>query len=264
MIADANSKNGLWIDGRRAGAATLVSGIEVGLGRVRLIVESRTTLRHRALLARLLGWKPERQLAVDRALRLVREFASARLPLWLTGIDDLVAIARRIHSEVVGDAQPFVICDADTKTIESELRSPRGGTLCVRALRKPEDARTIRALFADREQHCHVVVCARSYDQVTAIDIPPLADRPDEIDRIVDEYAIDAITRLSAQPASFTRVDRETLLDHPPDTLAEIDVATLRLVAIREFGGVTRAAPHLGVTHSALSRWLARRTRRRR
>ena len=36
------------------------------------------------------------------------------------------------------------------------------------------------------------------------------------------------------------------------------------MIAIREFGGVTGAAVHIGVTHSSLSRWLARRTTHRR
>jgi hypothetical protein len=198
---------------------------------------------------------------VDRALRVLREFVAGRFPLWLTGADDLAAIARRIHREVESASVPFVVAElaASAKPILAALNDPRGVTLCVWARRMPADAQVIRTMLADRHPACRIVVCARAAEQVVSIDIPPLSSRLDEIERILDEYALDAVAQLGAKPASFTSADREWLLDHPPDTLAEIEEATLRMIAIREFGGVTHAAPRLGVTHSALSRWLARR-----
>jgi hypothetical protein len=45
-------------------------------------------------------------------------------------------------------------------------------------------------------------------------------------------------------------------------TLEEVETTVTRLVAIREWGGVTRAALHLGITHVALLRWFGRRSRR--
>jgi len=263
LIVDIGSKNGLWIDGRRVDSTPLTPGIEIGIGRVRLIVESRAVVRRRHLLARLLGWKRERQVVVDRALRVLRELAAFRTPAWLSGTDDLRALARLIHRDLHGEEQPFVPIKLSAITAPDEsLRSAQGGTLCIGAGRG--DARRVYDLISEREPQCSVIVCAYEPDQAMSIHVPPLETRRDELGRVIREFGADAIARLRAKPTSFTDADADLLLAHRPETLAEIEVATLRLVAIREFGGVTHAAPQLGITHSALSKWVARRTTRRR
>jgi len=261
FVADAGSKNGLWIDGQRVDLSPLLPGAEIAIGRLRFLVESPAVARRRSLLARLLGWSPERMATIDRALRVLRDFGRSHFPLWITGTDDLIAIARRIHQEAMGVARPFVVAEwpGSSRLLHESLRIARGGTLCIPARRMPEDARMIRSLSADCEPEYSVIVCARSADETMSIDIPSLSSRADEIERIVDEYAIDAIARLSAKSSSFAKSDRDWLIEHPPSTLGDIETTTYRMIAIREFGGVTHAAPRLGVTHSALSRWLARR-----
>lgn len=236
--------------------------MEVGIGRLRFVVEDAATIRERHLLERLLGWSTERRSAVDRAMRAVREYRSARVPLWLTGTDDLVAIARRIHDEVQ-PRQPFEVVELHGRIskLAAAISEPRVGTVCTWARKMPADAHKIRALLAQRQPQCNVIVCARTPDQVIAIEIPALATRQTELERIIDEYGTDALAKLGAAPASFAPIDRDWLVAHPPDTLAEIQEATLRLIAVREFGGVTHAAPKLGLTHSALSRWMSRRFR---
>lgn len=260
-ILDAKSKNGLWIDGERTSSAALVPGAEIGLGRRRLVVESPRTIRQRALLARFIGWRPEHAPVLDRALRALRAYAAMRLPLSLAGDDDLVGIAHRIHREVVGEAHPFVVTktDAGAEANAESLRAAQGGTLCLVGRRLLDDLRVVRALSSDRAPQSRVVICTRVGEQLTSIDVPRLATRPAELERIVDEYAADAIADLGAREDSFTTTDRALLLEGELETLGEIELATRRMVAIREFGGVTHAASRLGVTHSALSRWLARR-----
>ncbi len=263
-ILDAKSKNGLWIDGERTSSAALVPGAEIGLGRRRLVVESPRTIRQRGLLARFIGWRAEQAPMLDRGLRALRQYAAMRMPLSLTGDDDLVAIAQRIHREVVGDEQPFVVTKTDAgidKHVEG-LGAARGGTLCLVGHRLFDDLRAVRALSSDRAPDCRLMICTRSGEQVTSLDVPRLATRPDDLERIVDEYAADAIAGLGARAESFTRSDRTLLLESKPETLGEIEITTRRMIAIREHGGVTHAAAKLGVTHSALSRWLARRVTR--
>ena len=263
-IVDTGSKNGLWIDGHRASAAELSSGTEIGLGRVRLIVESPRCISQRDLLSRFLGWSHDRQVVVDRALRMVRGFVMNEMPLWLTGNDDLVAIATRIHRSFVGDL-PFAVADLDdTAAIGRARASVRGGTLCLRSEKPLRDLPLVRALMTDHDPVTRLIVCARSAAHVLPVEVPALATRADELPRIIDAYAREAIARLGAHATSYTDVDRATIASWPIETLAEVEESALRMVAIREFGGVTGAAPHLGLTHSSLSRWLARRTARRR
>lgn len=260
-IVDAGSKNGLWVDGKRADSAVLASDLEIGIGRLRLVVESPRTVRRRALLARLIGFAPERQAAVDRGLRLLREFAMGRMPLWLTGVDDLPDIGHQLHRETIGEAYPFVVrcLEASDATLSEGARAARGGTLCTWTRRTSADPGLVRSLVSDGHPPTRVIVCSAVAGAVASIDIPPLASRLHEIERVVDEYAISAIVKLGARPSSFTTTDRDWLVRHPPATLADLQTSTLRLIAIRDLGGVTHAAVRLGVTHSALSRWLRRR-----
>lgn len=232
LIRDEKSKNGLWIDGERTSSAAIVPGAEIGLGRRRMVVESPRTIRQRALLARFIGWRPETALAVDRALRALRAYATMTLPLSLTGEDDLVGIARRIHREVVGEAHPFVVTqsDAGADANAAALRTAEGGTLCLVGHRLLDDLRVVRALSSDRAPQSRVVICTRVGEQLTSIEVPALATRRSELARIVDEYAADAIADLGARPESYTRADRARLLAGEPETLGEIEREIRRLV----------------------------------
>jgi len=89
--------------------------------------------------------------------------------------------------------------------------------------------------------------------------VPSLRVRTDELSRIVDEYAIDAVAELRALRASFTDADRQWVLDNAPLTLPEIEKATLRLVAIRVSRNMSDAAARLGMAPVSLSRWVGRR-----
>jgi hypothetical protein len=91
------------------------------------------------------------------------------------------------------------------------------------------------------------------------IEIPPLDERAAELDRVIDEYAAEAVAGLGVD-AAFTPEDRAWVRRHEGATLAQIEKATRRLVAIRHHGGsITRAAAQLVMSHGALSEWVARR-----
>ena len=262
-IRDVRSKNGLWIDGERSTLAPLAPGMEIGVGGVRFVVETPRTIRLRAVLSRFLGW--DRHPFVDRGMRALRDLARGHAPLWLAGGDDVIAVARRLHGEVFGD-RPFVIADLDPReSLALAIERARDGTLCLPLFRMPGPAKVLREL-ADTEVRCRLILCSRADHRggCPPIEVPPLATREADLPRLVDEYAADAIARLGARPSSYTMADRARLLEVPSHNLADLETTMLRLIALREYGGVTRAAPHLGLTHSALSRWFARRIAGRR
>jgi hypothetical protein len=276
VLRDLDSKNGLWIDSARRSSTPLVPGVEVGIGTYRFVAESRRSVVLRALLARMLGWDATRFRSIDRALRALRGWTTLRAPLGLIGEGDLIAVARRLHRETVGASGPFVTCLPRTRR-EPSASAPRnypraidglaaaaGGTLCIIAGRPPVDLRDALKRIDDPEHAARVVVCSRAPTDIAsvAIRIPALSERLPEVERVVEEFAIDAIAAHNAKPTSWTARDREWLLERSPRTLAEIEVATSRLVAVREWGGVTKAAPHVGLSHAALSRWLSRRVPR--
>jgi hypothetical protein len=133
--------------------------------------------------------------------------------------------------------------------------------LCIWAKRAPKDFDDVLARLDDPDLHVRLVLCSRvpGDARMTSIRIPPLASRYDEVDRIVAEYASDAIDFLGAQPTSFTSQEHQWLIARRPRSLSDIERSTLRLVAIREYGGVSKAAVRLGMNPSAMSRWCGRR-----
>lgn len=281
-LTDAGSKNGLWLDDARRPSFVLAPGVEVGIGSLRLIAESRRMIAVRAFLSRILGWGEERRNQVDRALRSLREMATRRSPLVLLGEGDLVSVARSLHRRVLGPERPFIVSDPRRISARGSARSPEnqadvraalqaaaGGTLCVWASRLPTDFDEVRAQLELPGSHVRVMMCAYTSDELqervplgAAITLTPLSQRTGELDRIIDEYAADAVAELGAKPSSFAAEDRAWTRPRRAKTLEEIETTVTRLVAIREWGGVTRAAPHLGITHVALLRWFDRRSRR--
>lgn len=269
MVEDLESKNGLWCDGVRARATVLRSGSVLGVGRVRLVVESPRAVALRALLRRILGWADGRKETVEHAMQHIHAFAAGHLSLVLSGEGDLPSIARHVHDVAIGDARRFVIAPTvgsrhDSRAAAQFLAIARDdrATLCAWADRIPAGV--------DLGKARHAIVCVRSDVQLgvmglrlvtspALLQIPRLATRKDELLRIVREYANDAIASFNANPDSVTARNLELLAARRPTTLPEIERDTRRLVAIQAFGGVTLAAQQLGVNYTSLSRWMSRR-----
>jgi hypothetical protein len=122
----------------------------------------------------------------------------------------------------------------------------------VARLRSTDDVQLIVCAEGRNDAHPFLALPA-------PIRVPSLRVRTDELSRIVDEYAIDAVAELRALRASFTDADRQWVLDNAPLTLPEIEKATLRLVAIRVSRNMSDAAARLGMAPVSLSRWVGRR-----
>jgi hypothetical protein len=192
------------------------------------------------------------------------------------------ASKRQLHRRTLGSEQPFIVADPHRRTVRASARSPsnnasglaafqaaRGGSLCVRAQRLPDDFSSVVALARDPGAAVQLTVCADARFDThpfltlpVPIRVPSLATRASELPRIIDEYAIDAIEELNAREECFTETDRQWILKNAPWTLMEIEKATLRLVALRISKNPTRAADRLGMAPVSLSRWLDRRKAR--
>lgn len=230
----------------------------------------------RAFLARLLGWSDDR--AVEHAIRSLALALDHRATLVLCGEGDMVPIAWALHRRTLGADRPFIVCDPRRSMQAASVRSPAsrasgvaafeaaiGGSLCMRMRRLPEDfqALVVRLRGAD-DVLC--VLCAGQladphppFILPAPLAVPPLARRAAELDRIIAEYAGDAIAELAAPSASFTADDHAWVRDHAAASLAEIEAATLRLVALYTSRNLSHAAARLGMAPVSLTRWLDRR-----
>ena len=280
-MTDADSKNGLWLDNARRQMFELAPGMEIGIGSLRLVAESPRTIAMRAFLARLIGWSAGRRRDVDRALRAVRMAAAHRAPLQLCGEGNVVAVAWSLHRRLFGEAAPFVVSVPDRSTqpqtrahpgnlreLPRALEAAAGGTLCVWTHRPPAGFAT-----AQLELACGTSARLFACSQLTedspgpnspwvSVMLTPLSQRIDELDRLIDDYAADAVAALSAHSSSFTTDDRLWVRRRRPKTLDAIETMVMRVVAVRERQTLSDAAAQLGISHVALSRWFGRRARR--
>jgi hypothetical protein len=196
----------------------------------------------------------------------------------LCGEGDMVPIAWALHRRTLGPDSPFIVCDPRRGTKAASVRAPAshasgvaafeaaiGGSLCMRVRRFPADFPALLARLRDADD----VLCAICAGQLGAphppiilpapLAVPPLAGRSAEMDRIIAEYAGDAIAELDASPSSFAADDHAWVRDHAASSLAEIEAATIRLVTLRTSRNLSHAAARLGMAPVSLLRWLGRR-----
>jgi hypothetical protein len=272
---DLDSKNGMRLDGVRRPKALLEPGSELGIGGITLIAESPRLIALRGYLARILGWSSDRSEAVDLAVRSVRLATTRHAALALCGDGDLVPIARGLHRYSLGDDRPFVLCDPRRRTTEQAgplenyptgiraFHAAAGGSMCMWVKRLPRDFAEVTDALRDPGTRVQLILCGQRppdrKELVSApIEVPPLSSRPDEIERVIDEYAADAAVMLRAS-ASFNKVDRDWVRLHSATSLPEIEKGTLRIVALREAGNIARAAQLIGMAHASLGEWIGRR-----
>jgi hypothetical protein len=276
-IRDLGSKNKIRENGVQVDEFQLRPLTEIGIGGVTFIAESGRSIALRGYLRRILGWASDQTAKVDLALRAMRLGAARRSPLTLCGDGDLVPLAFSLHRHSLPADRPFVLCDPDRNDGGESVRSvanrrsgvaaleaARGGTLCIRASRRPSDFAAMLGRFEDPHAGVQLILCSTaSSDGERAgrlsILVPALKDRAQEIARIVDEYAEDARAAFSAPPSSFVRSDRAWVLANEASTLPEIETATRRLVALRSSENAERAAERLGMTGTSLRNWIGRR-----
>jgi hypothetical protein len=112
--------------------------------------------------------------------------------------------------------------------------------------------------FAQRRRAESAADLATRFSRIVTISIPPITERGDELERLLEAYGWDSVEDLGASSPRFQPCDPELIRATGIATLDEVEDAACRLVALRNWG-VSGGAKQLGLTHSALSRWARRR-----
>jgi pSer/pThr/pTyr-binding forkhead associated (FHA) protein len=279
LLRDLGSTNGTFTGGVRYGEIVLEPGMEIKLGRIPLVAESNRFASTRAFLARILGRSPEQNTAVEAAVRALRLAATHRKEIVLCGNDDMVLLARSLHRRFLGADRPFVVCDPSREAVGEEnvrsaasyptgleaLQAARGGSVCVKNSPRPPDFERLRVAMQDPDVRSHLFICIRrakdaSAFDTTAIILPPIKKRKDELRQVIQEYAVDAMAEMKVPISSFRRADVEWVLANESDQLADIEKATRRLVALRvSEGNMSKAAAMIGMARMSLRKWIRNR-----
>lgn len=260
-LTDLNSKNGSRLDGERRLSFAVAPGVEVELGNLKLVAESRRLASLQRFFGRVLGFDDDRLGSVDDALRGTRDAAARRTTLFLCGDGSLVPTARQIHELALG-ARPFVV--ADGAGLREAVKPASGGTLCLSGKARPSDL-----LFARDVNECSLFVCTSTADEAAEaikhlkagaiVEIPPPDKRSgDDREQMILDYASDAARVLDFRTNGFREHEMVWLRDVQLESLEEVETLTLRLVAERVLGP-THGAARLGITRKALSTYLTRR-----
>lgn len=245
------------VDGVGHRVVSLSPGSEIEIGGVTLVAESERLVALRVVLAQLLGWTLDRALELDLAMRSVRLAALHRDPLLLCGREgDTTSAAHLLHQHTVGTDRPFVVYTGAGSPFAA-LRAAATGTLCIRA---GEPVRRLTSALQRPGANTQIMIASDSPRSVllrAPIVLPRLRTRAARLDRCIDTYLTRACSDLGGETSP---ADRRWIRRHDGQTLGRIELAARRLVALRNSGGsITRAATMLGVAHSALSEWVARR-----
>jgi hypothetical protein len=272
-------------DGRPTREVSLGAGTEVAINGRTLIAESPRSIALRNFCFRLIGWSDDRLGVVDHALRAIRLACSGRAPLILRGAGDLVLVAYTIHRYTLGGGVPFIVSDPRRKDTGATVRGPAnlrcgmeafrrasGGTVCVRAIRLPEDFGHVLDAFREPECGVQLVVCAKESSTpgrdpfaigASPIDIPRLATRRSDLFRVVREYVDDVTSLLQASDECLSLQDIEWIMNAsvPAKDLSipDIEKAVWRMIAVRTTRDLSKAAAILGMARVSLERWLKRR-----
>lgn len=264
-LVDMKSKNGLWLDGARRLEFTLAPGLEIRIGSIRLVAESRKLIELRELLGRFLGWSAQRQGDVDFALQSLREWAALRVSLVLMGEGDLTTVARQLHVATLGREPPFV-ASSEHPSGMAALQAAKHGTLWVPKL--SSNFITVAECLREVDNRTRLMLHAQSADDTARaatalarpaiITLPSLSARQAELGRLINRCAEDAAAHLGAPSPGFTMNDLEVLPQLRYRGIADLELTVRRVVAMRTWG-VSNGALRVGITHVTLLQWAQRR-----
>jgi hypothetical protein len=142
-----------------------------------------------------------------------------------------------------------------------------GGSVCLRARRLPADFDEMADALRGPGPTAQVFVCLSGDDRMRVrdllsppVEIPTLAGRAGDLDRLIGESLADATRALGVGRMRFSGHASDSVL-RGGTSLAELERGVLRLVAIRSAPNLSQAAWRLGVALVSLSRWVDRRDR---
>jgi hypothetical protein len=229
----------------------------------------------RDLCGRIFGWSNRRM--IDEVLQTLVTAVSRRGAVALRGTSDPVPVAYLLHQRLFGSERPFVVCDPRREGGDGSVRTPPsrstgtqaieaavGGTVCVRSKRLPADYDELAISLRERGDIAMLFVCLNDEDRIRdllcpPLDIPSLVQRVPEIDRLFAECLEEAARTLMVDRVTVSGSVRRSIL-REVSTFAELEKATMRLVALHASQNLSQAAERLGMAPVSLSRWVARRS----
>lgn len=238
-----------------------------------------TTYRDRELrsfFCRLVGWADEVTALVDDMMHTLLSAVARRTPIVLRGESDLIPVAHALHRRLFDSDRPFVVCDPRRCEGDGSVRTPPNrrtgmlaletamhGSVCVRSNRLPPDFDAFTMSLREEGSPVMLFVCLHDNDRIRdllcpPIEIPSLAQREHDLERILDECLKEAAEALGVRAVRLSVDMRRSVLGDVR-SLSDLEKATVRLVALMSARNLSQAAERLHMAPVSLSRWVRRR-----
>jgi hypothetical protein len=275
VIKDLGSYNGVQIDGQVTTDERILPGHVIRLGNVHLIaISSRIRAMHRLWTRYVTCLDDAGSLArVDQALWSTRRLVDpgGRLVLRGSVTDQLV---KRIHELTRGSSRPLVFAPSHdrvlgTAELVAMLERAKSGTLVLREKYLGTEAKAVlgEALSGPVKSSTRVIVAvaagsdaSRALDALgrfsPLVDVPALAARVAELPLLVRALVQDATVAVGAPSGLVREHTVEWLRSRRWNDYDELEAATFRVAALRQYPNISTAASAVGLTRQGLDKWV--------
>lgn len=268
-FADRGSKNGSILGNKKRREGWIDEGMLLVIGSTPLVAFSaRTQAFHRALGV-FLGLGGQHVFRVEEAAKLAGSDRHVILVSPKGGEPD--RLAELIHRNSPRARKGFIRLDpteAATKPMQRvALDLATGGCLYIGGSKMPQDPTFLLDSLCHRTWDVRLFAAAIDHDVarrqlgadlcrgIAWIEIPPLAERREEVPQLVQALSRDAI----GQEMILNEHDREALTDLACErNLSGLREAVTALAHVSNLGSSRKAATELGVSRSTLRRRLER------
>lgn len=278
LVTDGRSKNGTFFEGERDNSFILKPGkmFSAGPHGCQFLALDDEMCTHYPALAEILGLQQEHSLRSETpspADMILVACSGAPLLIESEPHCEQHRLADIVHKISLFRARPFVELASEPSAVAdtpSLLRKrARKATLVIdlESVKYPLDPTAVSMMFSSRYQ-VRVIALARSVDiadeafgnharELHRIWLPPIANRPQEVGRLLDRMFIDEDSPL--RMSLFTPENERALLSYSwPENFLALRQAATWLTAVARAGSVNQAAVDLGdlgPKRSTLQNW---------
>jgi hypothetical protein len=265
VVRDRGSTNGVRLGEMRVPELEVRPQQELRIGDQTLVGVTAELRAARRRVETWLGHAERFQPAIDEALGAATARRHAVIATAATRRGR--ALAHLLHEAAgAGRTRIEVTAPIDADALRTRIDAARGGSLLIAAEDLPIDDAALRTLLGVPASDVRLLVLAPRDAVARAcavvpgavvIDVPDLADRRDDLLRLIVDAAAEVARRRRWSPDLGP--DLAPLLAYAwPGNLDELDETIERVLAVRALGSLRSAEEILGVSKSALGRTFKR------
>ena len=268
FLRDKNSRHGVWVNDARVSVVVLTPGLLFSLADTKLYVVSARMVRARTAMIPYLGWGDSSLSHIDHVV--LATIKRSHLVLWAPPGSEAEQIARLVHEHGPGAEQSFVEATLpdDAPGQQALLERAENGTLVVHVSANaaaPSPDSPIASELRSPHHHVRIIAITTAPRRTGVVQVLPpstmdvavatLSARPADVPQLVPVLVERHERRVGRGP--LAAADVVSLLRQSWQTLEDLSLGVMYLLAVRSRDSLRDAEAVSGVSKSALQKWLA-------